>query len=710
MGGCKTDDRETVLSFMKDRFIFRPSKQRTPRAERRRNPALQAWPFVVVILTQMAVGSFSVYTLSATRTLVTGESLFSKGQHEAVYLLTLYLDTGNATYLKGFQRAIAVPLAYQTGREALNRKPPDLNLARRAFAEGGIAKEDIPAGLWMLRNFRGFPYLERALAEWKGSDHLVLELKRLGDSLESLHPPTNAIDLRNRVEHIDTETSPRAIVFSRALDDGARMVGRILLFANFSLAGVLAALTIWRVGRVLQQRRLSEDALAWQASHDALTRLPNRRAFEQRLSMATEETENNKPAGWAVLYIDLDQFKVVNDTCGHAAGDALLRQLCLPLQKLLTKDALFARLGGDEFSILLPNIDPAEALASAERLRAAVERFDFTWNGRPFGVTASIGLVHNEYRLVAPENMLTKADMACFMAKEKGRNRVHAHRDEDEEVLARIREMNWVQRIQQALNEHRFCLYAQEIVALTDCDDEGIHLEILVRMRDEAGALVPPSSFIPAAERFGVMKLIDRWVVTRAFQTLVERRKVRDELPITCCAINLSGSSFGDDAFLDFLKQAFDQYDVPPRTICFEVTETAAILNLQAARSFVRDLRGLGCTFALDDFGSGMSSFNYLKELPVDYLKIDGSFVRNLLADRPDRAMVEMISHVGHIMGKRIVAEFVESEALVEALRDIGVDYGQGFGIAPPKPFTSRFVGEATALRRSRTSSQRMIA
>ena len=696
---------------MKDRFIFRVLKQqRAPRKERRRNPALSAWPFVVVILTQMAVGGFSVYTLSATRTLVTGESLFSKGQHEAVYFLTLYLDTGNAKYLEDFRRAIAVPLAYQTGREALDRKPPDLDLARRAFADGGIAKDDISAGIWMLRHFRGFPYLEEALAEWKGTDGLIVEIKRLGDSIGSRHLPTDPIDLRNRVANIDTEITPRTIVFSQALDAGARMVGRLLLFMNFSLAGLLATLTIWRVGKALKQRRLSEDALAWQASHDALTGLPNRRAFEQRLLKATNETRENKPAGWATLYIDLDQFKVVNDTCGHAAGDALLRQLCLPLQRLLAADDLFARLGGDEFSILLPNVDPAGALASAERLRAAVEQLDFTWNARPFAVTASIGLVHNEYRVVAPEEMMTKADMACFMAKEKGRNRVHVHRDEDKELLDRIREMDWVQRIQQALNEDRFCLYGQEIVALSECEDDGIHLEILVRMRDESGALVPPSSFIPAAERFGVMKLIDRWVVTHAFRTLVERRQFRGALPITCCAINLSGSTFGDDAFLSFLKQAFTEYNVPPQTICFEVTETAAIVNLQAARSFVRDLRELGCTFALDDFGSGMSSFNYLKELPVDYLKIDGSFVKNLLVDRPDRAMVEMISHVGHIMGKRIVAEFVESEALVEALRDIGVDYGQGFGIASPKPFTARFVGEATALRRSRKDFERMIA
>ena len=671
---------------------------------------LSAWPFVVVILTQMAVGSFSVYTLSAIRTLVTGESFFSKGQHEAVYFLTLYLDTRNDAYLDDFNRSIAVPLAYRAGRDALDRTPPDLDLAHHAFIAGGIAEQDIPAGIWLLRHFSRFPYLDHALAKWKETDELIIELKRLGERVEAQKSIDDAVELRDRVEKIDSEITPRTIAFSQELDNSARLVGQILLIANFSLAGLLAALTVWRVGRVLKQRRLSEDALAWQASHDELTGLFNRRAFEHRLASATKETRDDRPTGCALLYIDLDQFKIVNDTCGHAAGDALLRYLRVPLQDLLTPGDLFARLGGDEFSILLPDIDVAGALETAERARSAVERLDFSWQGRSFGVTASIGFVHNEFRLVAPEDMMTKADMACFMAKEKGRNRVHAHRDEDEEVLDRIREMNWVQRIQQALADDRFCLYQQEIVALADCGDGGVHLEVLVRMRDETGVLVPPSSFIPAAERFGVMKLIDRWVVTRTFQTLVEGRLLKGEMPITCCAINLSGASFGDDAFLDFLKNAFAEYDIPPETICFEVTETTAIVNLQAARSFACDLRSLGCTFALDDFGSGMSSFNYLKELPVDYLKIDGSFVKNLLKDRPDRAMVEMISHVGHIMGKRIVAEFVESEALVEALRDIGVDYGQGYGIAPPKPFTAQFVGEATAARRSRTSYERMIA
>ena len=320
----------------------------------------------------------------------------------------------------------------------------------------------------MFENFRGFPYLEDAITKWKETDGLITELQTLGDTVGSQHPLTNAVELRNRVEAIDKAITPRTIVFSRSLDDGARVVERLLLVANFALAGLLAALTIWRVSRVLTQRRQSEEALAWQASHDELTGLPNRRAFEKRLSQAMQLSEKHEAASCALLYIDLDQFKLVNDTCGHAAGDALLRSICPPLQQLLGPDDLFARLGGDEFSVLMPSVNMAGALALAENVRAVVDQLEFLWSGRTFGVTASIGLVHDKAGAITPEEMMTKADMACFMAKEKGRNRVHAHRDEDQELLDRIREMNWVQRIQQALNEERFCLYAQEIVALTD--------------------------------------------------------------------------------------------------------------------------------------------------------------------------------------------------------------------------------------------------
>lgn len=648
---------------------------------------------MVVILTQMVVGIFSVYTLSATRALVAGESLWSKGQHQAVYFLSLYSDTGEQRYRDSFAKAIAVPLAYRRGRDALEQTPARPDVTRRAFLEAGTAAEDIPSVIWLLRNFRGFSYLDDALARWRETDPLILELKSLGDADSTETDPRT---LRARVEAIDRAITPRTVVFSNTLDAGARMVERLLLTANFALASLLAMLTIWRVGKVLKQRRQSEAALAWQASHDELTGLANRRAFEQHFAAIAADPRRG---ACTLLFVDLDQFKIVNDTCGHAAGDALLRRICAPIQSLLRSADLLARLGGDEFSILIPGTDLPGATALAERIREAVERLDFRWHGRTFAVTASIGLVH-ETGTIDPEQMMTKADMACFMAKEKGRNRLHTHRDEDQELLVRIREMNWVQRIQEALGEERFCLYAQEIVSLQDGADEALHVEILLRMRDEGGSLVPPASFIPAAERFGLMKQIDRWVVTETFKILAQRRGAARAAAIRCCAINLSGATIGDEGFLEFLKAAFARFDVAPELICFEVTETSAIVNLDAAQDFVRELRRFGCTFALDDFGSGMSSFNYLKRLPVDYLKIDGTFVKNLLTDRPDRAMVEMISHVGHIMGMRIVAEFVETQAIADALRVIGVDYGQGYGIARPRPFDAAFA--ASAARRPR--------
>ena len=671
---------------------------------------MSAWPFVVVILTQMAVGGFSVYTLSTIRAFVSGESLWSKSQHEAVYFLSLYLDTEHPRVLHAFKRAIAVPLEYRKGRLELESEHPDTALVRVTLLRAGIAAEDIPNLIWMFSNFRDLPYLKEAIANWTETDQFILELDELGNAVDAHFPTGRVVELRNRVEEVDAAITPRAIAFSRVLDEGARVVERMLLVVNVALAGLLALLTIWRVSRVLRQRRRFEDALAWQASHDELTSLVNRRAFEERLLQALTPTRGDPAAACALMFIDLDQFKIINDTCGHAAGDAMLRRIGPPLEELLGPDDLLARLGGDEFGILVQRTDTVTALALAEAVRVAVENVEFAWNGRAFKVTASIGLAHAHAGAVSPEEIMSEADMACFMAKEKGRNCVQIHRKEDQETRGRVTDMNWVHRIQQALAEDRFCLYAQEIVALADDGDDGIHLEVLIRMRDETGTLVPPSSFLPAAERFGLMKLVDRWVVRRAFRTLSERRRIPNATPITRCGINLSGVTIGDDAFLDFLKAAFIEFRVSPDIISFEITETTAIVNLDAARSFICELRALGCTFALDDFGSGMSSFNYLKELPVDTLKIDGAFVKNLLFERSDRAMVEMIVHVGHVMGKQIVAEFVETQEVADMLRDIGVDYVQGFGIAPPKPFTAPFEGVTRITSSTRDGDRRMLA
>ena len=284
------------------------------------------------------------------------------------------------------------------------------------------------------------------------------------------------------------------------------------------------------------------------------------------------------------------------------------------------------------------------------------------------------------------EETLKAADMACYMAKEKGRNRIQVYHPSDSELVQRVGEMGWVQRIRNGLDEQRFCLFAQEIRALKAGEPDRSHVELLIRLRDEDGNLVLPGSFMPAAERYGLMPLIDRWVVRNAFELLASRLDSGFDR-LSSCAINLSGATFGDDGFVDYVRRQFEIYRVPPEKICFEVTETNAIANISNATRFIQALKKLGCRFSLDDFGTGMSSFAYLKHLPVDYIKIDGSFVREMLNSETDRAMVEMIVHMAKVMGKCVVAECVESEEILDALREIGVGYAQGYAIGKPEPF-----------------------
>jgi diguanylate cyclase (GGDEF)-like protein len=387
------------------------------------------------------------------------------------------------------------------------------------------------------------------------------------------------------------------------------------------------------------------------------------------------------------MYLDLDQFKVVNDTCGHEAGDRLMRQMSALLTPCLREGDTLARLGGDEFGVLLENCPPEAALKVADKLRQTVTDFHFAWDQLRFNIGVSIGLVNVEDGLFTIAEVLRAADAACYMAKEKGGNRVTVYHADDNELTTRQGEMQWIGRLQKALDEDRFLLYAQDIVPVSGASRQGRHCELLVRMVDERGELVPPRSFIPAAERYNLMPAIDRWVVRTALATLSRARAYNDPHQFELCAINLSGASIGDERFLDFVQDQLRIFDVPRECICFEITETAAIHNLDKAQRFIEKFRAVGCRFALDDFGAGMSSFAYLKHLPVDFLKIDGGFVKDMADDPIDRAMVEAINSVGHVMGKQTIAEFVNSERVMAALRDIGVDYAQGYGIAKPQPF-----------------------
>jgi diguanylate cyclase (GGDEF)-like protein/PAS domain S-box-containing protein len=433
---------------------------------------------------------------------------------------------------------------------------------------------------------------------------------------------------------------------------------------------------------VSKERRLHR-ALHYQATHDALTGLINRREFENRLTAALENARQAAGSRHALLYLDLDQFKLVNDTCGHPAGDQLLKQITGVLQSRVRGGDTLARLGGDEFGILLQCCALDQALRIAESLRQAIRDFRFVWPDGALEVGASIGIVEITGETPTVANLMSAADVACYSAKDLGRNRVQLYEPGD--VPERHREMHWISKLARACDESRFELYYQPIVPIvaTAHENEREHFELMLRLRDESGALVTPAQFIPAAERYNVMPSIDRWVVRQALDRVVHRAGSGIK-PFTI-AVNLSGTSLNDERFLEYLIGELGNCDLVPGAVCFEITETAAIANLSNVVHFMHELKARGCHFALDDFGSGLSSFMYLKTLPVDYLKIDGQFVENVTRDRVDRSMVEAISQVGKTMGIRTIAERVESSEVLAELGRLGIGYAQGFYIAEPR-------------------------
>jgi len=433
------------------------------------------------------------------------------------------------------------------------------------------------------------------------------------------------------------------------------------------------------------ERQLKHQ-LSHQASHDSLTGLANRRKFEHCLEeLLTNARKYN--SSHALIYLDLDQFKVVNDTCGHVAGDELLSQISVVLKAEVRDSDILARLGGDEFGILLEKSTVRKAKNVAEKLRQAVRNFRFVWQDKTFELGVSIGLTNITAESEDSASLLSAADVACYTAKEMGRNRIHVYTDGDVDLAKRQGEMQWVSRIKQALDENRLCLYGQVIVPVVADPNDATHFEILVRMLDEQGELIPPGAFLPAAERYNLMPAIDRWVISHAFAAYSSLGCTQSSSGEGCqLSINLSGTSLNDDDFLKFIHAQFKEHNVPPQNISFEITETAAVANLAKAVHFMNDLKATGCRFSLDDFGSGISSFAYLKNLPVDYLKIDGNFVKDMVNDPIDWAMVESITKIGHVMGLKIIAEYVETKEIMNELQKIGVDYGQGYDIGKPKP------------------------
>lgn len=428
--------------------------------------------------------------------------------------------------------------------------------------------------------------------------------------------------------------------------------------------------------------RENHKLLSYQASHDALTNLINRKEFGNRLQNAIE-TAHSDETTHALCYLDLDQFKIINDTCGHVAGDNLLQQLSLVMQQHVSKRDTLARLGGDEFGVLLMYCDSDWALEVVKKLHNAIENFIFQWEGKNFRVGASIGIVIINESTESTSEILKKADAACFAAKDAGRNRIHVYEENDIDIAKRRGEFQWVSRIHNALEKNLFCLNVQDITPIS-IHETGDHYEVLIRMIGDNGDLIPPGAFLPTAERYNLSPRIDRWVITSTLEWLSEHPQRLEQLAL--CSINLSGNSLCDDEFLNFIVNTLESTIVPPYKICFEVTETAAIANLTGAIKLIKKVKEYGCFFALDDFGSGLSSFAYLKNLPVDILKIDGLFIKDIATNSVDFAMVKSINEIGHVMGKQTVAEFVEDEEIVKKLKEIGVDFAQGYYFSKPHP------------------------
>ncbi len=471
----------------------------------------------------------------------------------------------------------------------------------------------------------------------------------------------NAVLVNRRGQEIAIQTSAAPI-----RDRAGHLIGAVIVFHDVS-----------------KERRLHR-ALHYQASHDALTGLINRREFEHRLNAAVENVRQNDESRHALLYLDLDQFKLVNDTCGHPAGDQLLKQITGVLQSRVRAGDTLARLGGDEFGILLEQCTLDQAMRIAESLRQAIRDFRFMWQDGVLTVGVSIGIVEITRDTPTVASVMSAADVACYEAKDSGRDRVQLYKPDD--VPERHREMHWVSKLTRACDESSFDLYYQPIVAIGPNPDPRQHFELMLRLRDDSGKLVTPAEFIPAAERYNIMPAIDRWVVRRAMEQIahVTHSGCR---PFTV-AVNLSGTSLNDERFLEFLIAELGVHQLTPGAVCFEITETAAISNLGNVVYFMRELKARGCHFALDDFGSGLSSFMYLKTLPVDYLKIDGQFIENVTHDPIDRSMVEAISQVGRAMGIHTIAERVETKDVMMELGRLGISYAQGFYIAAPRPIS----------------------
>ncbi|MCI0505027.1 MAG: EAL domain-containing protein [Gammaproteobacteria bacterium] len=524
-------------------------------------------------------------------------------------------------------------------------------------------------------------YINQAAAQLTGVSNEKSRGRNLFDVLtlvndEGIPPGVNpvlkAIDEQRIVDDYEPMTLVRengehyAVELTAApiKDYDGSIIGAVLVFRNMTAIRDMA------------------NQMAYQATHDSLTGLINRVEFERRLVEAINVSRNNNEEH-VLCYMDLDQFKVVNDTCGHIAGDELLKQLTVLLHRKIRKSDTLGRLGGDEFGILFLDCTLNKAKQIIRVLCNTINEFRFVWGDKSFEVGVSVGVVAINQEAGGLSEVLSAADAACFVAKDLGRNRIHIYQPDDQLLSQRRGEMQWLPRIRNALEHDRFQLYYQKFVPVSNPDSEH-NIELLVRMIDENEEIIPPMAFLPAAERYDLMPSIDRWVINNAFMNL-KYYQVDNVNSNFMWTINISGQSLGDEYFLDFIIGKRLEHQIDSSRICFEITETAAVANLTEATHLITALKEEGFRFALDDFGSGLSSFNYLKHLPVDYLKIDGSFVKDLMDDPIDYAMVESINQIGHILKLKTIAEFVENSETLQILKELKVDYAQGYAIHKPQ-------------------------
>jgi len=522
----------------------------------------------------------------------------------------------------------------------------------------------------------------RVADEYERANNLIYIMKQDPEALKSV---LNDVRLQELVllNHLNDLVELEKTLAQEALEKNqntyreTRRLLLMLVIAAFALSAMISALVTNRVSKANQR-------IAHLANHDDLTNLHNRRSFEDHLKQTIAIAERAKNA-YGLLYLDLDRFKIVNDTCGHHAGDKLLIELTEALSARLRRGDLFARVGGDEFAIIAQGKSFADITRLAEDLRNLVQDFNFVYAEQSFKVSLSIGVTPIDGQIQDIQTILADVDSACYVAKQSGRNRVHVTQENDAEVVKYRSDIAGIQSIRQALAEERLSLYFQPIFNIEEKSVSMAHCEILLRIRSENGEVYSPAKFIPIAEKYNIMSEIDQWVFNHVVEWLLEHQ---NEYRVPRLLVNLSGLSFLDENFNNFIVERLQRGDLDSSLIAFEITETAAVDNFEKVRGFIDRVRALGCTLALDDFGSGFSTFAYLKQLPIDFLKIDGSLVRNIASDTIDHEMVRAINQIGHTVGAKTIAEFVENDEILSQLRELGVDYAQGYGLRMPSPLS----------------------